>query len=76
MARLGPSGTATVTIVTGTPVAFGGNDAVGTAVNATATCATGKMVGGGANIAGNSTANATAVMTASYPSAAATFERT
>jgi Collagen triple helix repeat (20 copies) len=69
----GVRGANTVTIVTGTAVAFTGNAAVGATVTATATCASGTMVGGGANITGNSTSNHMAVVTASYPSATSTW---
>jgi len=62
-----------VTIVTGTPVAFAGSASLGTTVTATATCSTGKMVGGGAQITGNATANAVAMLSASFPSATATW---
>jgi hypothetical protein len=69
----GVRGANTVTIVTGTAVAFAGSAAVGATVTATATCASGTLVGGGANITGNSTSNHMAVVTASYPSATSTW---
>jgi Collagen triple helix repeat (20 copies) len=69
----GVRGANTVTIVTGTAVAFAGSAAVGATVTATATCASGTLMGGGANITGNSTSNHMAVVTASYPSATSTW---
>jgi hypothetical protein len=62
-----PGGLSSVSIVTGTPVTFAGNAAVGAAVSATATCPSGTMVGGGSLISGNSASHAIAAVVASYP---------
>lgn len=56
-----------MTLVTGTPVTFGGNTPVLSTVSATASCTTGTMVSGGGLITNNSDRRA-AALTGSYPS--------
>ena len=70
----GPAGNSGASLVAGTPVTSAVNAAVNTTVTATASCSAGHVaLGGGALVTTTAAQKSRAVLTASYPSAAATW---